>query len=1804
MSKQVVEHGGGFGGIAWEVGSSRGGGAAHRSVAACGRVRWVALLGVGALGVLALGCSAPTPKSAEPVPGAGAPAVASGPTANAAAAVARTRLGGRDALPAGSEPGLRAAYIRSVQRAAGTAYAPQSSPSPLGASGPVDALPGLHARNQAQDFTLAFDRVGVELSRSQPGSAATLRLALQALGRAGDRKPVAAASALFVADGRVEYARSGGLVEWYVNGPLGLEQGFTVSQRAAGQQPLELAIGVGEKLRPVLSADGTVIELAVAGGSAVLRYGELYVEDAEGEAVPARLLVDDGQIVLSIDDARAAYPLVIDPLVWVETRLDRPGDIEAEDNFGTDIAGDGDTVVITSRRGNDANGVGTGAAYVFERAAKRWVLVQKLLPSDGVLDGGFGSSVAIDGNTILVGALPLLPGSYTSGAGYVFVHDGAQWNQTQKLTAAPAETDDSFGSQVALDGDEAFIGAWMAGASGAVYRFVRDGGAFAEAQTIVPDDAELSNYFGCELDVHGDTLVVGAYGNNEKADNAGAAYVFVRDGSQFRQSQKLLASDGATGDALGMDLALDGDTLLAGAPNHAGGAVYAFERTAGPFVETQKLTGSGTVTGSAFGLGIDLQGDTALIGALWLGPSGSAFVFERGPSGFVERDKLVPADSPSDGRFGRAVALAGNTALGGAFYDSSVGLRMGSAYSFEREGSDWVQAQKLSPNVLLADQFGLKLAVSGETVIVTANQDGKSAVQAGSAYVFTRDGGAWTIQQELVALDPVAYDNFGFSVDVDADTALIGAWAKTGGQGAAYVFVRSGETWSQQAKLTSSMPVSNGHFGAQVALDGDTAVVVQQGVDAPVFVFTRSVTTWSAPQLLLPPAGAETSDIAVSGDSLALAASNGTTRLYARASGTWSAGQTLTDSGATSLDGDSLVIGHWDYMDNADLGDVAVYARSSGTWSSAGTISPPPGTTHGHRFGRQVALSGDTVLVAAQGLYDGAVAQSGGGYVYTRSAPGAAFSLVQLLQPSHPGWTHQVGIAADLDGQTAVLGGFNEAFVWEGVNPGANGDACYLDTECQNGHCVDGICCNVACDGGCEACSQNEKADASADGSCGLIAAGRRCGPAPMGCASQTAYRLASTCTAGGVCQANSSTCADHYACVGNSSDGQCVTSCLNQGVPDHLYCTSSYYCDAGDCVPDKTVGDPCSEGAQCLSNTCTGGVCLGSIGDACDATPCALGFCVDGHCCSTICNGTCEACGESGQEGSCVAVTGAPRGSRSPCVADAECGGSCNGSARNACTYPGSGQSCQTPSCAIGQVTTHHCNGGGACVAGSPQSCAPYVSCADAQSCATSCGNDADCASNHFCDDLSDTCLPDRLQASSCNRDNQCVTGSCADGVCCNTDCGEQCEACAEAGKVGTCSAVVGDPRGGRAACAGGGSACEGACDGASRDGCLYPNATSCGSSTCSLAVAYGALCNGLGACVTNTVGQSCFPYAACADGTQCLSSCTGNTQCAAGQFCDTIGTPDQCVAQRIDGAACDDAAQCASGFCADGVCCNVACTGQCEACAESGSAGLCVPVEGTPRGARTACDGSDDDDNPCAGSCGGSQRDSCDYPAEGTACEAAACDGAVLTPARVCDGAGVCGLESTQDCGAYSCDASENRCNSRCQSRGDCAAGALCRLDVRECAFVPSVCVDAFTVELADGSQSSCDGHRCTAGECQERCADDNDCAPSYLCLERACVLESEVPSESVPDAGTAPPDAGAESPTPPAEALDAGESATSPPTPSEAPDAGTLDGDPAAGCGCRVPGARRGALPSPLPVLVLFALAALRLRRRRAR
>lgn len=361
-----------------------------------------------------------------------------------------------------------------------------------------------------------------------------------------------------------------------------------------------------------------------------------------------------------------------------------------------------------------------------------------------------------------------------------------------------------------------------------------------EATLLAEDGAPLQG-FGSGMAVWGDTVVVGSGLDDELAWDAGSVYVFVRSGTTWTQQAKLLAPDGHEHDYFGDTVAISGDTIVVGAPGYDEptppfggtweGAVYVFVRTGTSWTFQSELKSFS----AGFGDSVAISGDTLVVGAPDLG-SGHASVFVRSGTVWSFHATLQPAGLSSIAEFGCSVAVQGDTALVGARLDFDAGGNFdGSAYVFTRSGTVWTQQAKLTST---GDDFGRSVALSGDTALIGAPGTDlffpESAPDAGAAFVFVRNGTSWTQQAQLAAPDAAFNDLAGVTVALRGGLAVVGvpqddspAGSNTG---SAYLWVRGGNSWTQDLQLTASEPLAFDGFGGGLALVGDTLLVVSAGM--------------------------------------------------------------------------------------------------------------------------------------------------------------------------------------------------------------------------------------------------------------------------------------------------------------------------------------------------------------------------------------------------------------------------------------------------------------------------------------------------------------------------------------------------------------------------------------------------------------------------------------------------------------------------------------------------------------------------------------------------------------------------------------------------------------------------------------------------------------------------------------------------------------------------------------------------------------------------------------------------------------
>ncbi len=708
-------------------------------------------------------------------------------------------------------------------------------------------------------------------------------------------------------------------------------------------------------------------------------------------------------------DQGSAYVFMRSGTTWTQQQKLTASDGAAFDLFGFSVAISGDTVMVGALGDDVGSNNSQGSAYVFVRSGVSWTQQAQLTASDGATNDEFGVSVGISGDTVVVGALADDVGANAEqGSAYVFVRSGTTWTQQAQLTASDGAALDDFGVSVAVSGDTVVVGADddEVGANarqGSAYVFVRSGTTWTQQQKLTASDGAAFDHFGFSVAISGDTVVVGAYVGNVGANtDQGSAYVFVRSGTTWTQQAQLTASDGAASDHFGVSIAISGDTVVVGADdddvgaNGEQGSAYVFVCD---YSEQFHATASDGAGSDQFGVSVAISVDTVVVGANLddVGANatqGSAYVFVRSGVTWAQQAKLTASDGAALDQFGVSVALNGDTVVVGANLDDvGANASQGSAYVFVRSGTTWMQQAQLTASDGAAfDHFGVSIGISGDNVVVGADDDdmGGNANQ-GSAYVFVRSGVSWTQQAQLSASDGAGGDNFGVSVAISGDTVVVGAASDdvgtNNGQGSAYVFVRNGTTWTQQQKLTASDGAASDQFGVSVAISGDT-VVAGAGLGSnanqgSAYVFVRSGVSWTQQAQLLASDGA-TNDlfgfsVAISGDTVV-------------------AGAIGDDVGA-----------------NANQGSAYIFARSGLSWTQQQKLTASDGAASDF-FGNSIGISGDTVMVGALGDDVGANFNQGSAYVFFKgcnTAPVIVASGGIARQKGSPATTSTIATVDD-----------------------------------------------------------------------------------------------------------------------------------------------------------------------------------------------------------------------------------------------------------------------------------------------------------------------------------------------------------------------------------------------------------------------------------------------------------------------------------------------------------------------------------------------------------------------------------------------------------------------------------------------------------------------------------------------------------------------------------------------------------------------------------------------------------------------
>jgi hypothetical protein len=601
----------------------------------------------------------------------------------------RQAWAGVSARPAAAPPAaLPFAYQSSRQDQAAASYPFQPQPDR-----PATYL----SRNPAHDLEASLDSTGLRLRRIHDGAGHAFSVHLSRYGCANSpRAARPAAPRLSEANNRVEYVRDG-VLEWYVNGPLGLEHGFTIDHDpgcgAAGKLVFSLALDGALEATLAGREAGARLELrapAAPAQSPRLSYGGLSAVDADQRELPARLRLGERTLHLDVDAARARYPVTVDPTWTLQNIL---VDLEAGapmDSFGCSVAISGDTAVI----GACNKSIGStmpqqGQAYVFVRKGTQWSLQAILVDSiSGEAEDKFGSSVALGADIVLIGAPGKAVGTHAhQGAVYVFARTGTHWSLQNILAdSATGMAGDGFGSAVALGAGVAVIGAkdkavGPNAAQGQAYVFENWDTQWMQ-QAVLVDSTSGAAYdqFGFSVAINEATIVIGAPGQAGANFPQGRAYVFVGQGLEWPQ-QAILQDPQAGGlsGKFGYSVAVDVNTVLVGEPGMRvsgqsdQGQAIVFARSGTQWIQQVTLADlTFGRSGDAFGSSVALDGDTAIIGAPHKmadsnGHKGQAYAFQSGEMQWTQLAAVPPMFFGAEGdQIGSSVAMSGSTTIVGA----------------------------------------------------------------------------------------------------------------------------------------------------------------------------------------------------------------------------------------------------------------------------------------------------------------------------------------------------------------------------------------------------------------------------------------------------------------------------------------------------------------------------------------------------------------------------------------------------------------------------------------------------------------------------------------------------------------------------------------------------------------------------------------------------------------------------------------------------------------------------------------------------------------------------------------------------------------------------------------------------------------------------------------------------------------------------------------------------------------------------------------------------------------------------------
>jgi hypothetical protein len=800
-------------------------------------------------------------------------------------------------------------------------------------------------------------------------------------------------------DAKVEYHHSDGIVEWWVNGPEGLQQGFSVA--AAAEEPGEIRLPVKVEGMTVSSDPDSAGDLVFSdlGGEPQLAYRGLKAWDARGSALDARMTPTPTGLEIAVAAHDAVFPVTIDPVVVRLRDFFSPpalGPAGLTEEF-TSIDLEGDLAVAGVPFDEDGSGY-RGAVYIFERISGSWKFVSRLraTPRKGDRLSTMGYKVTISDGVIFTAAPSQQLDQQPKTPGFIqtFVRSGRKWKAGVRVEAPPSERDMNFGEDFAVSGDRLVVGGYDPGNNnaGRIWCYRKAGSKWQHEQTLSEDGSSLfmeddlfvsrsgdglafyrhgatgwaiedsidtidPSNFVSSISLSNGSLWVGmAFADHSSGARPGAVFRFRKEGAEWT-STRLDPPDPTQSQSFGTAIESSGDFLFVG---NGVETIHTYEiatgaPVAGPILkkssEIYRLSRVLAVSGNRF----------MVVGTLQQRGSGrtgsNLVVFERdGEGDWNSADSLHPGYNGEESLTDGGVATIGSRTFVGAPGDANpAGFESGSVYVLLRTKKGWKFETRLtSPTPLRDSHFGISLAAVPGRLVVGTNELVDPAGNATIGQVFAEVRGAWTHEGVLAAPFTGTISIWDMTMATQGDRVLIGlpVASHDGSSGLALIYRKQNGTWNFHQRFNTGASVKGNALGVSVALDADSVWLATRPSSNTSYVhgFALEGDTWVKKSTIQPPSTATSrTQLALSGGNLWVSSqgwhTTGGVDIYTVESGVASFDSTLARPDeelrsvglGAGLSGDLGFI-HSTIGEEPTTGVIHFYQRTAGGWQPAGRI--------------------------------------------------------------------------------------------------------------------------------------------------------------------------------------------------------------------------------------------------------------------------------------------------------------------------------------------------------------------------------------------------------------------------------------------------------------------------------------------------------------------------------------------------------------------------------------------------------------------------------------------------------------------------------------------------------------------------------------------------------------------------------------------------------------------------------------------------------------------------------------------------